>query len=127
LTSGEPVYLMPALINEPVKHMPTDQLDLTFAALADPTRRAILARLAEGEATVNELAQPFAVSLPAISRHLKVLERAGLIERGREGQARPSRLRTQALDDAVRWMETRKRTWEGRMDRLDAYLQQQRT
>jgi DNA-binding transcriptional ArsR family regulator len=107
--------------------MPTDQLDLTFGALADPTRRAILARLAEGEATVNELAQPFAVSLPAISRHLKVLERAGLIERGREGQARPSRLRMQALDDAVRWMETRKRTWEGRMDRLDAYLQQQRT
>jgi DNA-binding transcriptional ArsR family regulator len=107
--------------------MPADQLDLTFAALADPTRRAILARLAEGEATVNELAQPFPVSLPAISRHLKVLERAGLIERSREGQARPSRLRTQALDDAVRWMEARKLTWEGRIDRLDAYLRQRRT
>ena len=107
--------------------MSTNQLDLTFAALADPTRRAILARLADGDATVNELAEPFAVSLPAISRHLKVLERAGLIERGREGQARPSRLRAQPLDDAVQWMETRKRTWEGRMDRLDTHLRQQRT
>jgi DNA-binding transcriptional ArsR family regulator len=107
--------------------MSADQLDLTFAALADPTRRAILARLAQGEATVNELAEPFAVSLPAISRHLKVLERAGLIERGREGQARPSRLRAQPLDDAVQWMQTRKRTWEGRMDRLDTHLRQQRT
>jgi DNA-binding transcriptional ArsR family regulator len=106
--------------------MPTDQLDLTFAALADPTRRAILARLAEGDATVNELAEPFSVSLPAISRHLKVLERAGLIDRGREGQARPSRLRAEALDDAVRWMETRKQTWEGRMDRLDEHLRRQR-
>jgi DNA-binding transcriptional ArsR family regulator len=106
--------------------MPADQLDLTFAALADPTRRAILARLAEGEATVNELAEPFSVSLPAISRHLKVLERAGLIERGRDGQARPSRLRAQALDDAVRWIEIRKRTWNGRMDRLDAHLREQR-
>jgi DNA-binding transcriptional ArsR family regulator len=107
--------------------MPTDQLDLTFAALSDPTRRAILARLAEGEATVNELAEPFTMSLPAISRHLKVLERAGLIERGREGQARPSRLQPEPLDDAVRWMESRKRTWEARMDRLDAHLRQQRT
>ena len=107
--------------------MSSDQLDLTFAALADPTRRAILARLSEGEATVNELAAPFPVSLPAISRHLKVLERAGLIERGREGQARPSRLRAQPLDDAVGWMQARKRTWEGRMDRLDAHLRQQGT
>ena len=107
--------------------MTTDQLDLTFAALADPTRRAILARLAEGEATVSELAEPFPVSQPAISRHLKVLERAGLIERGRKGNARPSRLRAQALDDAVRWVESRKRTWEARMDRLDAHLRQQRT
>ena len=105
----------------------TDQLTTTFAALADPTRRAILARLAEGEATVNELAAPFAVSLPAISRHLKVLEHAGLIERGREGQARPSRLRAEALDDAVSWIDARKRTWNGRMDRLDAHLRQQRT
>jgi DNA-binding transcriptional ArsR family regulator len=107
--------------------MSTAELDLTFAALADPTRRAILARLAEGEATVNELAEPFSVSLPAISRHLKVLERAGLIERGRAGQARPSRLRAEALDEAVAWMETRKRTWELRMDRLDAHLRTQRT
>jgi DNA-binding transcriptional ArsR family regulator len=107
--------------------MPTDHLDLTFAALADPTRRAILARLAEGEATVNELAAPFAVSLPAISRHLKVLERAGLIERDRQGQARPSRLRGHALDDAAAWIEIRKRTWDARMDRLDAHLRQQRT
>jgi len=107
--------------------MSTDHLDLTFAALADPTRRAILARLAEGEATVNELAAPFPVSLPAISRHLKVLERAGLIERDREGQARPSRLRAQALDEAGAWIETRKRTWDARMDRLDVHLRQQRT
>ena len=107
--------------------MRTDHLDLTFAALADPIRRAILTRLADGEATVNELAEPFSVSLPAISRHLKVLERAGLIERGREGQARPSRLRSEPLDDAVRWMESRKRTWEARMDRLDTHLRQPRT
>jgi DNA-binding transcriptional ArsR family regulator len=106
--------------------MSAAQLDRTFAALADPTRRAILARLAEGEATVNELAEPFPMSLPAISRHLKVLERAGLIERGRDGQARPSRMRAEALDEAVAWMETRKRTWEGRMDRLDAHLRKQR-
>ena len=102
------------------------ELDRTFAALADPTRRAILARLAEGEATVNELAEPFAVSLPAISRHLKVLERAGLIERGRDGKARPSRLRADPLDEAVSWIESRKRTWNARMDRLDAHLRQQR-
>src|SRR5215207_2355567 len=102
--------------------MTTDQLNLTFAALADPTRRAILARLAEGEATVNELAEPFSVGLPAISRHLKVLEQAGLIERGREGQARPSRLRAEPLDEAVHWMEHRKKTWQGRVERLDAHL-----
>ena len=107
--------------------MPTDQLSLTFAALADPTRRAILARLLDGEATVTQLAEPFPISLPAISRHLKVLERAGLIQRGREGQLRPSRLRAEPLDEAVRWMENRKRTWEGRMDRLDAHLRQQTT
>jgi DNA-binding transcriptional ArsR family regulator len=105
--------------------MTTDRLDLTFAALADPTRRAILARLAEGEATVNELAAPFSVSLPAISRHLKVLERAGLIERGRERQARPSRLRAEAFDEAATWIEIRKATWNARMDRLDAHLRQQ--
>jgi DNA-binding transcriptional ArsR family regulator len=106
--------------------MPANQLNLTFAALADPTRRAILTRLAEGEATVNELAEPFAMSLPAISRHLKVLERAGLIARGREAQWRPSRLEIEPLDDAVAWMQSRKRTWEQRMDRLDAHLRKQR-
>jgi DNA-binding transcriptional ArsR family regulator len=102
--------------------MPADPLSLTFAALADPTRRAILTRLAAGEATVNELAEPFAISLPAISRHLKVLEHAGLIARGREAQWRPSRLEIEPLDDAVAWMQSRKRTWEERMDRLDAHL-----
>jgi DNA-binding transcriptional ArsR family regulator len=102
--------------------VPTDQLSLTFSALADPTRRSILTRLAEGEATVNELAQPFAMSLPAVSRHLKVLERAGLIVRSREAQWRPSRMEAEPLDDAMAWMESRKRTWAARMDRLDAHL-----
>jgi DNA-binding transcriptional ArsR family regulator len=102
--------------------MAVDPLSLTFGALADPTRRAILTRLAEGEATVNELAQPFAMSLPAVSRHLKVLERSGLIVRGREAQWRPSRLEIDPLDEAVAWMQSRKRTWEQRMDRLDAHL-----
>jgi DNA-binding transcriptional ArsR family regulator len=102
--------------------MPTDHLSFTFAALADPTRRAILTRLAEGEATVNELAEPFSVSLPAISRHLKVLERAGLIVRSREAQWRPSRLQADPLDEAVEWMLSRKATWQGRMDRLEAHL-----
>ena len=102
--------------------MAADSLSSTFGALADPTRRAILTRLAEGEATVNELAEPFAMSLPAISRHLKVLERAGLIVRGREAQWRPSRLDTEPLDEAMEWMQSRKRTWEERMDRLDAHL-----
>ncbi len=102
--------------------MHADQLDRTFAALADPTRRSILARLAEGEATVNELAAPFTVSLPAISRHLKVLERAGLIERGREAQWRPSRLQPEPLNEAAAWLQERRRTWETRMDRLDAHL-----
>ena len=102
--------------------MPADHLSLTFGALADPTRRAILTRLAEGEATVNELAEPFAMSLPAISRHLKVLERAGLIVRSQEAQWRPSRMQIDPLDEAVEWMQSRKRTWEGRMDRLEAHL-----
>jgi DNA-binding transcriptional ArsR family regulator len=102
--------------------MPADQLSQVFGALADPTRRAILTRLADGDATVNELAEPFAMSLPAISRHLKVLERAGLIVRGREAQWRPSRLAIEPLDEAVAWMQSRKRTWEERMDRLDAHL-----
>ena len=102
--------------------MPADRLSLTFTALADPTRRTILTRLAEGEATVSELAAPFTMSLPAISRHLKVLERAGLIVRGREAQWRPSRLEAEPLDEAMAWMQARKSTWEGRMDRLDAHL-----
>jgi DNA-binding transcriptional ArsR family regulator len=100
----------------------TAQLSETFAALGDPTRLAIVARLAEGDATVTELAEPFAVSLPAISRHLKVLERAGLITRGRAAQARPSRLRVDALRDAMAWMDSRRELWEGRIDRLDQHL-----
>src|SRR3954452_14609565 len=102
--------------------MPTDELSQTFAALADPTRRAILTRLAEGEATVNEIAEPFAMSLPAVSRHLKVLERAGLIVRSRDAQWRPRRLEGEPLDEAVEWMQSRKRTWESRMDRLEVHL-----
>ena len=102
--------------------MPTDQLSFTFAALADPIRRSILTRLAEGEATVNELAEPFSVSLPAISRHLKVLENAGLIVRSRQAQWRPSRLQADPLDEAVEWMQSRKATWQARMDRLETQL-----
>src|SRR3954469_20085738 len=102
--------------------MPTDQLSQTFAALADPTRRAILTRLAEGEATVNEIAAPFHMSLPAISRHLKVLERAGLIARSRGAGGRRGRMGAEPLNEAVAWMQARKRTWETRMDRLDAHL-----
>lgn len=105
--------------------MPPDQLSLIFSALADPTRRSILTRLAEGEATVAELSEPFPVSGPAISRHLKVLEHAGLIARSREAQWRPSRLQAEPLDEAVEWMQSRKRTWEARMDRLDAHLHEQ--
>jgi DNA-binding transcriptional ArsR family regulator len=97
-------------------------LSETFAALGDPTRLAILERLAEGDATVKELAEPFSVSLPAISRHLKVLERAGLITRGRSAQSRPSSLRVEALDDAVSWLETRRELWDGRLDRLDMHI-----
>jgi DNA-binding transcriptional ArsR family regulator len=99
-----------------------DPLSLTFAALADPTRRAILTRLAEGEATVNELAEPLPISLPAVSRHLKVLEHAGLIARGREAQWRPSRFETRSLEEAIEWMQARRRVWESRMDRLDRHL-----
>jgi DNA-binding transcriptional ArsR family regulator len=102
--------------------MQADPLSATFAALADPTRRAILARLAEGDATVTELAKPFPVSLPAISRHLKVLERAGLISRNRSAQSRPSSLRGEPLQEANAWMETYRAIWEGRMDRLDQHL-----
>ena len=104
--------------------MALDQLSLTFAALADPTRRGIIARLAEGEATVSELAEPFSVSLPAISRHLKVLERAGLIARRRAAQSRPTSLRINALEDAEAWMDTCRLTWERRMDRLGTHLEE---
>ncbi len=100
--------------------MPVDQLSTTFAALADPTRRAILGRLAEGEATVTELAQPFPMSLQAVSQHLKVLERAGLITRGRTAQLRPSRLQGAPLKGAVDWLGDYRRFWEAGFDRLDA-------
>ncbi len=100
------------------------QLDTTFAALADPTRRAILSRLSEGEATVLELAAPFAISLPAVSKHLKVLEAAGLIERSRRAQRRPCRLRPEALRQVSAWAEHTYRAWEERLGRLDDYLQQ---
>jgi len=102
----------------------TDQLSVTFAALADPTRRAILAHLAKGEASVTELAQPFEMSLPAISKHLKVLERAGLITRGREAQWRPCRLEAEPLKDAATWIEQYRQFWEENLDRLDEYLQE---
>jgi DNA-binding transcriptional ArsR family regulator len=99
-----------------------DALDAVFSALADPTRRAILARLAEGDATVTELADPFPISLPAVSRHLKVLENAGLISRDRSAQWRPSHLRPEALRDAMSWIEPYRALWDERLDRLDAHL-----
>ncbi len=104
--------------------MPEDRLSTTFAALADPTRRAILARLTLGETSVTELAEPFAMSLPAISRHLKVLEHAGLISRGREAQWRPCRLEPQALKTVDSWLERYRALWEARFDRLEDYLKQ---
>ena len=104
--------------------MPTDTLSTTFAALADPTRRAILARLTSGEASVTELAEPFEMSLPAVSKHLKVLERAGLIGRGREAQWRPCRLNAGPLKDADEWLERYRQHWEESFDRLDGYLRE---
>lgn len=104
--------------------MAVDQLSTTFAALADPTRRAILARLTSGEATVTELAEPFSMSLPAISKHLKVLERAGLIARGRTAQWRPCRLEAAPLKDATDWLAEYRRFWEGSFDRLDDHLRE---
>jgi DNA-binding transcriptional ArsR family regulator len=104
--------------------MAVDQLSTTFAALADPTRRAILARLANGEATVNELAEPFPISLQAVSKHLKVLERAGLITRGRSAQLRPSRLQGDALREAATWLAGYQGFWEESLDRLDAHLRE---
>jgi DNA-binding transcriptional ArsR family regulator len=103
--------------------MHTDHLSTTFAALADPTRRAILARLAVGEASVTELAEPFDMSMPAVSKHLKVLERAGLIARGREAQWRPCRLEAAKLKEVADWLERYREIWEGRLDRLEAYLE----
>ena len=100
----------------------TDRLDATFIALADPTRRAILARLASGDASVTELAEPFAMSQPAISKHLKVLERAGLISRGRDAQRRPCRLEAKPLEAANDWLERYAKFWEGNFQRLDALL-----
>jgi DNA-binding transcriptional ArsR family regulator len=102
--------------------MNSDPLSATFAALADPTRRAILARLASGEASVGELAEPFDMSLPAVSKHLKVLERAGLIARGREAQWRPCKLEASRLKEVSEWVEHYRIFWEQRFDRLDAYL-----
>jgi DNA-binding transcriptional ArsR family regulator len=102
--------------------MPMDPLSATFAALADPTRRAILARLSKGEASVTELAQPFDMSLPAVTKHLKVLERAGLITRSREAQWRPCRLAPEPLKDANAWLEDYREFWEGSFDRLEDYL-----
>src|SRR5271170_6687594 len=103
---------------------PPDSLSATFSALADPTRRAILARLASGEISVTKLAEPFAMSMPAISKHLKVLERAGLIARGREAQWRPCRLEAAPLKDIAGWVEHYRRFWEESFDRLDAYLKE---
>ncbi|HEX5015017.1 MAG TPA: metalloregulator ArsR/SmtB family transcription factor [Candidatus Limnocylindrales bacterium] len=102
----------------------TDPLSTTFAALADPTRRAMLARLAQGEATVGELAAPFDLSLPAISKHLKVLQKAGLVEQGRQAQWRPCRLAPEPLRDVANWVGQYKRHWEDSLERLDAYLRE---
>ena len=102
--------------------MAVDQLSTTFSALADPTRRAILRRLTQGEATVNELAEPFPITLQAVSKHLKVLERAGLIARGRSAQLRPSRLQGQALKEAADWLAGYRGFWEGSFNRLDEHL-----
>lgn len=103
---------------------PSERLDLTFTALADPTRRAILARLVEGDATVMELAEPFAMSQPAISKHLKVLEKAGLISRGRDAQRRPCHIEGEALAQATGWLENYRKIWEGNFARLDTLLTQ---
>ncbi|MBO6540927.1 MAG: winged helix-turn-helix transcriptional regulator [Rhizobiaceae bacterium] len=102
--------------------MATDALSVTLSALADPTRRAIIARLSNGEATVSELAAPFEMSFPAVSKHLKVLERAGLVEQGREAQFRPRKLRPDPLRDLAAWLEDYRRYWDDHLDNLDAYL-----
>ena len=104
--------------------MPNDPLSLTLSALADPTRRAILATLSRGEATVSQLAEPFQMSMPAVSKHLRVLERAGLVEQGREAQFRPRRLRPDPLRDLAGWLEDYRRYWEENLDQLDDYLKE---
>ena len=122
------LYLTYGLINSLVEYeMAPDQLSTTFAALADPTRRAILARLVTGECSVTELAEPFDMSLPAVSKHLRVLERAGLVARGREAQWRPCRIEAAPLKEVAEWTERFRATWEQRFDRLEAYLQQLNT
>jgi DNA-binding transcriptional ArsR family regulator len=112
------------MVNYSEGSLKAQRLNATFAALADPTRRAILARLASGEASVTELARPFAMSLPAVSKHLKVLQRAGLIARSREAQWRPCRLEAAPLKDAADWIERYRRFWQESFDRLDAYLRE---
>lgn len=102
--------------------MTTDHLSATYSALADPTRRAILARLADGEASVNQLAEPFPITLQAVSKHIKVLEKAGLVARGRDAQLRPSRLEAAPLEEAADWLAHYRRFWEGRFDRLGEHL-----
>src|SRR5262245_60764942 len=122
------MYLTNRLVNRRVQlGMPADRLSTTFAALADPTRRAILARLVTGETSVSELAKPFDISLPAISKHLKVLERAGLIARGREAQWRPCRIEAGPLKELDEWLERYRRFWEDSLDRLDDYLRNLQT
>ena len=116
------MYFTDRLINQMVSM--ADSLSSTFAALADPTRRAILARLSGGAASVGELAEPFDISLPAVTKHLKVLQRAGLISQGREAQWRPCRLEARPMREAVEWMESYRRHWEQRFDRLDEYLRE---
>ena len=125
LTIARPaLYITVRLYNHTVMQRTTQQLDAIFAALADPTRRALVARLATGEASVMELAKPFAMSQPAISKHLKVLERAGLISRGQDRQRRPRRLEARRLAEATRWLERYRKIWEDNFQRLDALLEE---
>lgn len=115
------------VINQIVKYNATDPISLVFAALADPTRRSILAHLSERDATVNELAAPFQMSLPAISKHLKVLEHAGLISRTKKAQFRPRHLEAKRLEEATQWLDDYKKHWEQSLDNLDTYLQHVQT
>ena len=121
------IYYLPVMKPESYEELAPDRLDATFAALADPTRRAILARLASGEASVTELAEPFEMTQPAISKHLKVLERAGLISGGRDAQRRPRRLEAQPLAEATEWLERYRQYWEENYQRLDALLDEMKS